>query len=39
MTRTDKRKYTVELVESGKVLNTRVIAEMVARQIRKGGTV
>ena len=32
----DKRKMTVRLIESGEVLNTRVIAEIIANKIRKG---
>ena len=39
MTRNNKRKFTVKLVESGDVLNTRVIAEIVAKQLRKGDMV
>ncbi len=34
--RNSKRTMTVELVESGRVLNTRIIAEIVADKIRKG---
>lgn len=30
---------TVRLIETGEILNTRVIAEIVANKIRKGGDV
>lgn len=34
---TSKRKVTVKLVESNKVMNCRVIAETIARKINSGG--
>ena len=37
MTRKDRRKLTVKLVESDAVLNYRLIAEAVARNIKSGG--
>ncbi len=30
------RKMTVKLIETGKVLNTRIVAEIVANKIRRG---
>lgn len=39
MSRTENRKFTVQLVKSSEVLNTRIIAEVIADKIRKGDTV
>ena len=37
MTKRDKRKYTVKIIENGDISNLRIIAETVARQIKNGG--
>lgn len=36
MTRVGKRKMSVELVQSSEMLNTRVIAAIIAKKIREG---
>lgn len=38
MARTEKRTMTVRLVQSSEVLNTRIIAELVASKIKRGET-
>lgn len=37
MTNKQRRKMTVKLVETGDVLNTRIIAALIAEKIKKGG--
>lgn len=36
MRKTGKRKMSVELVQSSEMLNTRVIASIIAKKIREG---
>lgn len=37
MTKTDKRKTIIHLIEKDEVFNTRIIAGTIANKIKKGG--